>query len=400
MSIYEQRMEAVRRRLLGEQVTQICRNLDRSAPWFYKWWHRYQELGPDGLFDSTRQAHNIANKTDKRIEEAIVHLRQLKEKRDQQHTKYALIGAPSIAKELRELGFKDIPAISTINNILKRNQLITPRNPKKKEPWNTRDYPAPAAQYPNDVHQMDFVGPWYLKKDRTKYYFIVLKDVASLAVAVDASDNRTSHTVTEFIVTSWQNLGIPTILQVDNALEFRGSNRYPRSLSRLIRLCLLLGVEVLFIPVRHPWRNGNVENFNGRLEKLVLKTQQFSEFAQVKAELPHLVDCCNRCHVHKPLDYQTSMQFRAYYPDHIHRLDKDFSTHHAKKKLPISDGQVSFIRRVRRSGRITILTEKFDIDKNLAYEYVYATIFTADEMLRVFHNQSLVKEFKFTLPKT
>ncbi len=114
MKFCEHRMEAVRRRLWGEQITSIYRNLGKSAPWFYKWWHRYQELGPEGLFDDTRKAHKIANKTDKRIEEAIVHLRQLKEKRDQKHTKYALIGAPSIAKELRELGFNDIPAMSTI----------------------------------------------------------------------------------------------------------------------------------------------------------------------------------------------------------------------------------------------------------------------------------------------
>jgi putative transposase len=370
MKCWEHRMEAVRRRLWGEQITRICRNLSKSAPWFSKWWHRYQELGPEGLFDDTRKAHNIANKTDRRIEAAIVHLRQLQEKRDQKHTTYALIGAPSIAKELRELGFNDIPAMRTITTILKRNRLIKTRTPNKKEPWNKRDSPAPPAQYPNDVHQMEFVGPWDLNEDGTKDSFPVLQDVASLAVAVDACDTRTAPTVTEFIVPSWQNLGIPTILQVDHAWEFRGSNRYPRSLSRLIRLCLLLEVAVLFIPVRHPWRNGTVENFNGLLAKLVLKTQQFREFAQVKAEIPDVLDCCNRCHVHKPLDDQTAIPFRANYPDRIRRLDKDFSKHQEKKKLPISDGPVSFIRQVRRSGRIPILTEKFEIDKELAYESV------------------------------
>lgn len=398
MQIYAQRMEAIRRRLLGEPVTRICHDLDKSTPWFYKWWRRYQELGPEGLGDQSRTAHNIANKTEERIEKGIVTLRTLKEKRDQTHTKYALIGAPSIAKELRELGLKEVPAMSTIHNILKRHDLIKPRSRKQKEPWKKRDYPAPRAQAPNDLHQMDFVGPWYLKGDSTKYYFTVLKDIASLAVIVDAVDNRKSQTVTDFLVASWQNLGIPSVVQVDNALEFRGSNRYPRSLSRVIKLCLLLGVEVLFIPEKNPWRNGSVENFNGLLEKLFLDTQEFPDFPHVKAEIPHFLDCCNRCHVHEPLAYQTSEQFRATYLDHIRLLDKNFAQH--TKPLPISDGKVSFIRRVRRSGRITILNEKFDIDKDLAYEYVYATIFTAEDVLRIFHKQILVKEFEFLLPKT
>lgn len=398
MNVHEQRLEAMKRRISGEPVAKICLNLGKSRVWFYKWWSRYQELGPEGLIDYSRKAHTPVGKTDIKMENAIVNLRKLKEKRDQEKTKYALIGAPSIAQELKELGFKDIPSTSTINNILNRHNLLNPMIPKEKDSWNKRDYPVPSAQYPNDVHQMDFVGPWYLKEDSTKYYFAVLKDVASLSVSIEAIDKKNSKIAFDFIISSFQSLGIPIILQVDNALEFRGSNRYPRSFGCFIRLCLLLGVEVLFIPPKSPWRNGNVENFNGLLEKLLMNTQKFTEFAQVKAEIPAFLEFCNERHVHKPLKYLTSKEFREQHQDHIRLLDK-FFYQPKKKKLPISDGKVSFIRRIGKNGQVGILTEKFDIDKDLAHEYVYATIFTADEVLQVFHNKEQIKEFEFKLPK-
>jgi len=56
----------------------------------------------------------------------------------------------------------------------------------------------------------------------------------------------------------WWRLGIPKYLQVDNELVFYGSNRYPRAMGALIRLCLLNNVEPWFIPVRESWRNGVV----------------------------------------------------------------------------------------------------------------------------------------------
>jgi len=44
-------------------------------------------------------------------------------------------------------------------------------------------------------------------------------------------------------------MGIHCFLQLDNQLSCRGSNRYPRSFGLVIRLCLLLGVEPIFIPL-------------------------------------------------------------------------------------------------------------------------------------------------------
>ena len=57
-------------------------------------------------------------------------------------------------------------------------------------------------------------------------------------------------------------MGIPENLQVDNEMAFFGSPAHPRGMGPLIRLCLLSGVHLWFIPPAEPWRNGVIEKFN------------------------------------------------------------------------------------------------------------------------------------------
>ena len=46
-----------------------------------------------------------------------------------------------------------------------------------------------------------------------------------------------------------------------------------------------------------------------------------------------------------------------------------------------------FIRQVKENGTISALNEDFSVDKSLAHEYVWATIDTKDEQLRVYYRE-------------
>lgn len=154
----------------------------------------------------------------------------------------------------------------TINRILKRYGLAGQR------PYQRRGtlYPALAAQRPNQVHQLDLVGPRYLRGGE-RFYGGQLMDAYSNAVALAAMPSKQAVDVVEAVVAGWQKLGLPRFLQMDNELSFRGSNRHPRSFGLLIRLCLYLGVEVVFIPEGERWRNGIVERFNDVYDKLCFR---------------------------------------------------------------------------------------------------------------------------------
>jgi len=251
------RQAAIRLRLAGENIEDICRTLNRSAPWFHKWWRRYLDTGPAGLYDLTRARRQVTNRTSPHIERAVISIRQRLAKRTSAETRYGLVGAEQIRSELAKLDYSPLPSARTIERIVNRAGLSCP--PLQLAPRIARSqYPGPQAQESNQVHQVDFVGPRYLRNDRTRYYFLVCRDVFDQAIYMEFVSSRKSDTVLEFLVHAWQVLGIPEIVQFDNGREFCGWGQSAHFLSRVIRLGLRLQVEVLFIPEGRPQRNGAI----------------------------------------------------------------------------------------------------------------------------------------------
>jgi transposase InsO family protein len=82
----------------------------------------------------------------------------------------------------------------TINRILKRYGLAGQR------PYQRRGtpYPALAAQRPNQVHQLDLVGPRYLRGGK-RFYGIQLMDAYSNAVALAAMPSKQAVDVVEAV---------------------------------------------------------------------------------------------------------------------------------------------------------------------------------------------------------
>jgi hypothetical protein len=185
------RQAAIRLRLAGEKIDSICRTLNRSAAWVHKWWRRYLEAGPAGLYDLTRANQRIVNRTPPHIERAILSIRRRLAKRATSQTRYNLIGAVQIRAELEKLGYAPLPALRTIERIVAGAGLTCPPLRLAQQMAQTQ-YPGPQAQDSNQVHQVDVVGPRYLKGDKTRYYFLVCKDVFDQAVYLEFVASRSS----------------------------------------------------------------------------------------------------------------------------------------------------------------------------------------------------------------
>jgi len=388
------RQEAIRRRLAGESVVQLCAALQRSPSWFQKWWQRYLQEGAQGLYDRSHAPFCVANRTDPTLQKAVVQIRQRLQDRQSAEGCYSLIGAPTISWELEQLGYRPLPALRTLEGILQREGLTHPRQRLEMAP-PLKAYPGPKATDSNQVHQLDFVGPRYLEGQSTKFYYLVLKDRFDQAAYIQVSTNRRAQTVVEGLVQAWKVLGVPKLVQMDNGWEFRGSARWPRSLGKVIRLGLLLKVEILFIPEGKPCYNGSVENLNGLLDRLFVKTQRFEDISQIRQELEKLNEAILSQHVHSSLGLKTPKQYRQGKP--LRLLPSAFDRH--EKPLPICAGKVSFIRMVRSSGRITILGEKFKVGKRMKHQYVKATIFTRSEQLKVYFRGRILKQWPYPLRK-
>lgn len=384
---------AIRLRLAGESVESICSTLKRSKPWFHKWWKRYLAMGPEGLYDLTRANHHVARQTPPHIERAILSVRRRREARATPQTRYGQIGAPAIREELRTLGLTPLPSVRTIARILKQAGLTNP-SVRFAQPLAQSAYPGPQAHDSNQVHQVDVVGPRYLKGDKTRYYFLVCKDVFDQAVYLELVKGRSMDGVLTFLIHAWQQLGLPETVQFDNGREFCGFGYAARYLSRVIRLCLRLEVEPIFIPFGKPQRNGSVENFNGWFQPVLLK-RPYGRPGDLRRQLQLLMTTTNEQHVHPQLGYKTPTQYRR--GKRLRILPANFSLD--DQKLPICVGKVSFIRLVFAEGHINILEQRFKVGKRLKFQYVKATLYTKHQILKVYHNGRLVKQFVYKLPR-
>src|SRR5215813_14990138 len=235
------RQRAISLRLAGRTVKQVCSALGCSEAWFQKWWRRYLQAGPEGLYDLTRARHHVARQIPPELERAILSIRRRLQARATPATRYALIGATAIRAELKALGIRPLPAARTIERVLQRHGLTAPRI--RLAPLLPRqEYPGPQARASNQLHEVDLVGPVYLKGSRRRYYIWVGKDAFDGAVCLRLAGSRRMNEVLWFLGECWKDLGLPDQVQLDNARELCGWGPAARYLSRVIRFCLRYGV--------------------------------------------------------------------------------------------------------------------------------------------------------------
>ena len=385
------RQRAIQMRLAGDSVDLICCTLRRSERWFHKWWRRYLETGSDGLYDITRARQSIINRTPAYVERAIVSIRKRLEARATPQTRYALLGAATIAQELKQLGITPVPTLRTIERILEKAHTTNPhirlaRCVPKTQP------PLPKAEDSNQVHQVDLVGPRYLQDDSTKYYFYVCKDIFDQQVYVEFWAGNDMNTVLEFLIRAWQRMGLPEYVQFDNGKPFYGPGRYNRSITRVVRLALRLGIQPVFIPEGKPQCNGSVENFNGWFQPVLLR-QTFSSVSAVRRELRLMIASVNETHTHQSLGFKTSAQFRR--TKRLRMLPTNFQIDF--NLIPLAVGKITFIRMVDQSGSFSILDDVVKVQLRYRFQYVKVILQTHPQRLKVYCNGSLIKSLNFSL---
>lgn len=378
------REEAAKRYENGESAKKVYESLGKSKRWFFKWIKRYRSGEKNWADDRSRRPHHIPKRIDGKMESAVIETREKLEKE-----LYAQIGALNISWHLEQKGLS-APPMSTINKILKRNKLV-----RKRIKYQSKgvDYPAPPVKRSNDVHQLDGVGPRYLRDDG-RFYSMNIIDVYDRRCNVNPMRRKRKMDVTKAIIRSWQTLGIPCYLQMDNILAARGSNKYPHSFGMVIRLCLHVGIQPVFIPAREPWRNGIIERFQDVFDKVFFRAQFFPSFNHVQKEAKVFELFHNQKHRYSTLGGKTPVEK---FSGDIKLLSKDFKI---PDKLTIEPGYVHLIRFIRSNLILDVFGEKFPLPRNSEYEYVWATIDTANDILRITHDSQIITEFDYSLPKT
>ena len=386
----EVRKQAIALHLQGWNKSEISRKLQRSRAWVNRWISRYRPGEPVvSLQDHSRAPKQMSWVYPERIKNMVLQIRQEREKGRRAKYQYALVGAQAIYYELKDLHVSPLPSTRTIHGWLKQAGRISVR--KSQKPPNPT-YPVLPCKTVNDVQELDFKGPFYLKDHSHKYYLVALRDKMSKETALRALANKGMDAILDFLVSAWQKMGCPKYLKMDNCLDFRGSNLYPRALSKLMRVCLDLGVQPVFIPIREPWRNGVVENLNGLLNRFLFRLQTFETEKQLHQAVQRMETTINTTHRLPALQGKTPQEFAAHAKLRYPPADYHWRTH----DLRLLKGNVTFIRFVRKSGRITVTAnDKFLIGKKYKWQYVMAVVDVAKKRLRVICQGKQIRSFDY-----
>ena len=384
MNIKELREQAIKRYENGESPKEIYQSLGKGKTWFFKWLKRYKLDGEDWTKSHSRKPHQSPKRIDKIMEQTVIETRKYLEKKQ-----YSQIGALAISYDLNKQRIIS-PPISTINKILRRNNLVLKRT--KYTPKGV-SYPSLPITHSNYVHQIDIVGPRYLKEDG-RFYSVNIIDAFDRRNSTNPERRQNRIAVTKGLVSSWQTLGMPLYEQMDNKLPMRGSNQYPHSFGLVIRLCLSLGIQPLFIPLAEPWRNGIIEHFQNVFDKMFFRTQYFKDFDHLYKQAKEFELFHNQNHRYSTLEGMTPNQKCS---GNIKLLPASFRL---PNKLAICPGYVHLIRFIRSDRVLDIFGEKYIMPKDVEHEYVWATIDTVKEKLFVNHDSKLVVEYDYPLPKS
>lgn len=404
---YERRCKAIRLHEEGIKFNKILRLVQRSGFWLCKWLRRYKEKGPEGLQDQSRAPKKIWRKTSERLVQKILSIRAELESHKSRRSAFAGKGAEVIQWELQQRKIGDIPSLSTIDRILFRYGKTGRR--KAKNDNHRQLYPYVQAKKMGTLQQTDIVGPRYLwgPDGVTRFYAFQTVDVVGHTAFSSQFTDKQTISLCRHLVETWRSMGIPNVSQMDNEMAAVGGGRYPYSLSQTIRLHLLLGIHLVFIPQGEPGRNAAVESFNSLWQERVLHRHQCPTLRSLKRANERFL---RYYHYQKPHRGLTQKEDGTRFPgmlrdqrwSSLRHLPKRFNLDDYKDfkgnlHLPIAKGRVSFTRKVDSQGEIEVNGSTYFIRKKLEHQYVVATIFSHRKRLVVKQENKIIKSFPFPI---
>ena len=376
-----QRKKAIRLWRKGLRASRILKIVSRSRAWLSKWKERYRHHGWKGLQSQSRKPRRSSQVYPPAVRRLIVRAYRRVQKR-----RWGLRGLGATRRELRlTYRLRPLPSVSTIKRVLRAAGIFKRRRPPKPESF----YPQPRPTATYALQALDWTER-FLRGGAKAYVFHSI-DLETRACAQTIFPDKTAKSVMAHLQKVWKTRGIPQGLQMDNDAAFYGSRRVPHHFGQIVRLCLYVGIEPIFIPVGEAERNGDVEQLHGVWDKAVWQQVHFETVTAAQDFTPQFERWYMNEYEPPKLNGQTPGARERGRPRY--RLTESL-WQTIPNKLPIVAGRLHFIRRVNEEGMIEVLNERWPISKRLAGDYVWATLWTHRHLLEVFHRRSAESPLK------
>ena len=347
----------------GCNIAALCRRFEVSRKTGYKWLARYRERGAEGLADQSRRPHRSPAASSGEIVEAVLDVR----------SRHPAWGARKIQRRIKDLKQTNVPAVSTVNGILKRNGRITEEASGKARRFERFEY-----EQPNELWQMDFKGHFAMTNGTRCHPLTILDDHSRYSIGLRAMHNERGKPVKSQLTRVFRRFGLPEAMLMDNGSPWGTSGK--NGFTQFEIWLMQLGIRVIHSRPRHPQTNGKDERFHRTLDVELLQGRTFEGLKQTQQQFDGFRNSYNHERPHEALNMDVpASRYRA--------SDRCFP-----EEIPEWDyGDHACVRKVDASNRIYCQGKKFRISKGFKGHYIALDPTSTDGVFLVRFRNTMIK---------
>ena len=304
LSVVELRLDAVREVLAGAPVTEVAARAGVTRQSVHTWVVRYLSEGVAGLADRSHRPRGCPHRVPEPVEVRIAELRR-------EHPRW---GAKRIRLELLRAGPPwdpgaergSVPAVATINRILRRQGLVKGRPRKRpRDSYIRFERPAPMQLWGIDiVGGVQLVNP-VTGELREAKVITGVDDHSRFCVIAMVVERATARAVCLAFAQALARFGVPEEVITDNGKQFTDRfNRYGPTRGEVLfdKICRRNGITHLLTAPASPNQNGKVERFHGTFRPELGDLGPFESVQVAQAAVDAWVESYNRNRPHQGLD--------------------------------------------------------------------------------------------------
>ncbi len=293
------REEFAKRALNKEKsMTALCLEYGISRPTEHKWLKRYQ-AGSD-MSDQNRRPKTI-RRVSAEIEQLVVDLR----------LNHPAIGAAKLHRMLENEGHTDLPCVKTVNNILKRNGLISKEASLAATPIQRFE-----KELPNEMWQADYKGFVTMANGRRCYPLNIIDDHSRFNLGCEPMASETFEEIKPVLLRVFESYGLPRFFLCDNGNPW--GTAQSTGFTRFEVWLMDLGILTLHGRPLHPQTQGKEESFNRALTRELLKQTMLLDAQDAKRKFDDYRRFYNEVRPHHALNLDTPSQ-------HYVRSDREYT---------------------------------------------------------------------------
>jgi len=326
-------------------VTDLCHCYAISRPTAYKWMHRYEAVGLDGLKEQSRCPHHHPQAVPDQLKEQIIQVKLA-------HQNW---GPKKVLDYLcRRQPGEAWPVDSTAGEILKRVGLVKPRKRRRRVSADPR--PFQDCNRANRVWSADFKGEFRLGNGRWCYPLTVTDNFSRYLLACRGLPGTAYAGVYPWFEWVFREYGLPEAIRTDNGPPF--ASLALGGISQLAKWWIQLGIKPERIQPGKPSQNGRHERMHRSLKEATTWPPGQTMAAQQRC-FNAFVQEYNEERSHEALQRKTPAQ-----------LYRPAPRSYPVKIKPVDYDQGVIVRRVRHNGEIKWRGEMLFISQVLAKDAI------------------------------